>query len=164
MSIGRLAQQITEPIFVRHGMGHGEIAHAWAEIVGPDLARFCQPERLTRPGAGGGATLIVRAQGHRTLEVHYAAQEIIEGVNALYGYQAIARVKVVQAPPGSPPAPPGRQQDRTRRAAPAPPTGYPGIGSGALGAALWRLERGLAARQSGTPRPGGAAAAPLKQR
>lgn len=157
VSIGRLAETITAPIFSRHGLGHGELAHAWAEIVGPDLARFSQPERLTRPQGNTGATLIVRAQGPRTIEVHYAARQIIDGVNALYGYRMLDRIKVVAAPPGaqaSPAAPPGRQPARGRPPETMSPSGYPGIGSPALGTALARLEQGLTGRETGTAHTG----------
>ncbi|MFV2092531.1 MAG: DUF721 domain-containing protein [Hyphomicrobiales bacterium] len=159
VSIGRLAEAITAPIFSHHGMGHGEIAHAWAEIVGPELARFSQPDRLTRPRGDTGATLIVRAQGPRTIEVHYASQQIIEGVNALYGYRMLDRIKVVAAPPGKPAlttAPTAKRPTRNRNHAATPPTSFPGIGSPALGTALSRLELGLTGRedraeQSGYP-------------
>ena len=152
MSIGRLAQEITGPIFSRHGMGHGEIAHAWAEIVGPDLARYSQPERLTRARANTPATLIVRAQGPRTIEVHYASQAIIDGVNALYGYRAVDRIKVVAAPAGELTAP-GRQQSTSQNAGPAAPSSYPGIASEALAKALSRIEQGMRSSETGENQP-----------
>ncbi|MHA1545936.1 MAG: DUF721 domain-containing protein [Alphaproteobacteria bacterium] len=144
VSIGRLAQQVTAPIFADHGMGHGEIAHAWAEIVGPELAQFCQPERLTKSRANAVATLVVRVQGPRSVEVHYATPGIIEGVNALYGYRAVEQVKIVQAQPGAPTGQPSAQP--IARPPTAPPANFPGI-EGPLGNALARMERALALRQ-----------------
>lgn len=146
VSIGRLAQNVTAPIFSRHGMGHGEIAHAWREIVGDEMAAFCQPERLTASRANTPATLVVRVFGARAVEVHYASLAIIEGVNSLYGYQAVERIKVVQARPDARPQTAARQAPTTG-AEPAPAAGVPGIASTSLSAALSRMERGLAARE-----------------
>jgi len=99
-TIGHVAAEVTEAIFERHGLGHGEIAHAWPQIVGPELASACRPERLApaqkgqRGGTSPGGTLHVVACQTRAVDVHYAADRIIRGVNALYGHQLVAKVNV----------------------------------------------------------------------
>lgn len=97
-AIGHAAAQVTGSIFERHGLGHGEIVHAWPHIAGPDLARVCRPERIAPAHKGGhsraGGTLHVLASGARAIDVHYAAGRIIAGVNALYGRKVIGKINV----------------------------------------------------------------------
>jgi len=99
-TIGHVAAEVTGAIFERHGLGHGEIAYAWPQIVGAELASVCRPEALApaqkgqRGGTASGGTLHVVACQAQAVDVHYAADRIIRGVNALYGHQLVAKVNV----------------------------------------------------------------------
>lgn len=91
----------------------------WAEIVGEDTARLARPKdiRFARPragatkadaarGAGGrakavpeGATLVLEVMGPAALRLEMEKERIRERVNAVYGYAAIAAIKLVQVGP-----------------------------------------------------------------
>ena len=45
-----------------------------------------------------GATLVLRVDGARALDVQYRARQIIERINAYFGYAAVAELRIVQAP------------------------------------------------------------------
>ena len=45
-----------------------------------------------------GATLVLRVDGGPRLDVQYKARQIIERINAYFGYAAIAELRIVQAP------------------------------------------------------------------
>ena len=45
-----------------------------------------------------GATLLLRVDGARALDVQYKARQVIERINAYFGYAAIAELRIVQAP------------------------------------------------------------------
>jgi hypothetical protein len=101
-AIGAIAREVTGGAFQRHGLGTGEIAHAWREIVGAELAAMSRPERIAPPRKGGrsGGTLHVIATGACALDLHYASAGIVATVNAMLGHAAISSVTVRQAPPG----------------------------------------------------------------
>lgn len=68
----------------------------WAEITGPETARLCQPLRISYGRDGLGATLTVIASGAAAPMVQMNLPRIRERVNACYGYNAIARIRVTQ--------------------------------------------------------------------
>jgi hypothetical protein len=98
----------------------------WPTIAGGDLAQFTMPDKVIWPrrrqdeGQAGAApthqteaaTLILRVDGPRAIEVQHRADQIIERVNNYFGYRAIGALRILQAPvtrarPRSPsPSPP----------------------------------------------------------
>ncbi|VAW09993.1 hypothetical protein MNBD_ALPHA09-1630 [hydrothermal vent metagenome] len=153
-TIGHIAAQVTGGVFERHGLGRGEIAHAWPHIVGTQLAHVCRPERLAPPqkGARGGGkrvggTLHIVTSGAHAIDVHYAATRIIAGVNALYGHQIISRinVKTATAEDTSNAARHGAAAFRPSVAEPEDPMRFGDIRNTGLRHALARLEAGILA-------------------
>jgi hypothetical protein len=107
-------------------MGAKLMAH-WAEIVGPDLAGRAVPVKVGYSGKGLGATLTLLTTGPDGPVVEMQRERIREKVNAVYGYGAIARVRLTQtAPEGfaegratfaqAPPEPPPEPEDDGRAA------------------------------------------------
>jgi hypothetical protein len=106
-------------------------------------------------GGRPGGTLILRVDPARALDVEYRARQIIDRINAYFGYRAVETLKIVQAPlpktqvSKSSPAPsserpfPAQQQTAS---APALPADDP------LAAALARMEKSVLARQTARPR------------
>lgn len=71
----------------------------WEEVAGATIAAFCRPVDI-RYGKGAlGATLTVLATGATAPLVEMRKLEIIERVNACYGYNAIARLRITQTAP-----------------------------------------------------------------
>jgi hypothetical protein len=80
--------------------------------VGAELARSTAPERLkwrhlpegcedeagAQPAARSGATLILRVDGARALDVQYQARQVVERINAYFGYAAVSELRLIQAP------------------------------------------------------------------
>ena len=83
---------ITAPAMRRQGFARAEVLSRWAEIVGPELAAGCQPERLVFKRDGSGATLKVRVEAGLGPEIQHRSPAIIERINGYFGY------------PGGPPA------------------------------------------------------------
>ncbi len=94
---------LTERIFRRHGFAQAGILLRWPEIVGKELAALSLPERLSPPRSRGrpARVLTIRVGGGGALETQHLAPQIIERVNAFYGYEAVERIKIVQGPLGS---------------------------------------------------------------
>ena len=109
---------------------------------------MCAPERIAwprpqthadaEPGeTEGGAVLHIRVEGPQAIEVQHRSGEIIERVNRMFGFAAIAKVRILQAPL----ARRDRQTEARDRLAPAAPE--EGGDSADLASALSRLARGV---------------------
>ncbi len=105
--VGELVPTLMRPAFEKFGFPAAAILTDWAAIAGPELAAFTAPERLKWPRAAAsaegdasttGATLILRVGGARALEVEHLRSQLIERINASFGYRAVSEIRVVQAP------------------------------------------------------------------
>jgi hypothetical protein len=115
-ALAALLPKVAAPALRRRGFSAVEIVTNWTEIVGPALARETAPERLSFPqGARSGGTLHVRASGPIALELQHLAPVVIERINICFGYAAVARIAMIQAPV------PVRSGAARGRASPAPP-------------------------------------------
>lgn len=157
-AVGTYVPKLTHKAFEKYGFAAAALITDWAVIVGNEVARYTAPERLKWPRgveAGGdveegsegrpGATLIVRVEPARALDVQYKAQQLIERINAHFGYRAVAELRLLQAPL------PERTQraDEAQRLAP-PPCAAPEL----AGIADERLRRALADLKTGLMRRG----------
>lgn len=110
-AVGSYVPKLTHKAFEKYGFAAAALITDWAIIVGRDLAAYTSPERLKWPrgagaagdledGDGGrpGATLIVRVDPARALDVQYKAQQLIERINSHFGYRAVADLRILQAP------------------------------------------------------------------
>jgi hypothetical protein len=82
--------------FEAHGFAAADLASHWPEIVGPELARLCRPEKIVWPRQGGkaGATLHVLAAAGRSLDVQYQTPYLLERINTFLGHGAIGKIKL----------------------------------------------------------------------
>ena len=92
----------------------------WDEVVGPDLAAFTRPVRISH-GKGFGATLTLLVPGARAPLIHMQIDHIRERVNACYGFNAVSRIVLTQtAPTGFAEGQTPFQPRRARTASPDP--------------------------------------------
>jgi hypothetical protein len=94
------------------GFTSTEIIARWAEIAGPEIAAHSEPMKINWPRAIGEdtpepATLVLRVEGPAALEIQHLSAVILERVNRFFGWQAIGRIALRQAPlrRREPPAP-----------------------------------------------------------
>ena len=104
--LSQLAALVIDPVLRRRaGLGMA-VAARWPDIVGPALAGATVPGRIRwgrrpAPGERGApGTLVVLCSGAAALRVQHEADQIVERVNAAFGYDAIARIRVEQRPAG----------------------------------------------------------------
>ena len=151
-AVGAFLPKLTRAAFEKYGFSAATLLTDWATIAGEELAACSAPERLKWPRhaevcgvpdaqARGrpGATLVLRVDPARALEVQYGAAQLLERVNRYFGYRAVAELRVLQGPvsacAATPPAPPSR----TGGAAAAPAPELAAIPHEGLKAALTRL-------------------------
>ncbi len=103
----------------KHGVVLAELLRNWPSIAGP-VAGFTRPEALRRSrGADGGATLKLRVQPGRALELQHMTDALIARINGYFGHLAVERITFVQAPVtpvgrGSAETPPPPPDEETR--------------------------------------------------
>lgn len=93
-----LQTRIREASESRGYVGAKLLAH-WAEIVGPEIASRARPVKVGYSGKGLGATLTLLTTGPHAPVIEMQRERIREKVNAVYGFGAIARVRVTQTAP-----------------------------------------------------------------
>ena len=103
-----LLVNILKPAMQQHGLATSQLITRWAEIAGPDLASVTQPLRATWPrgddsgnlntGQPASGTLVLQVEPAFALDVQHEAQHILERVNALYGWKAMAKLSLRQGP------------------------------------------------------------------
>jgi hypothetical protein len=71
----------------------------WADIVGEDIARIARPIDVSYGRQGMGATLSVLTTGAQAPMLEMQKERLREKVNAVYGYNAIARIRITQTAP-----------------------------------------------------------------
>jgi hypothetical protein len=101
--MSRMMPEIAGKALGRKGLGYGKLVTDWAAIVGEEMAGFTQPMKLSFPrGERADATLTIDVIPARAIEIQHAMPQLIERVNAVFGYHAVARIKLVQRPPTRP--------------------------------------------------------------
>ena len=112
-SIGSLLPQITKKAMESYGFPAAAVLTDWSQIVGPEVAAFTQPERLRWPRRAeaadepslDGATLVVRVEGPRALELQHCIPQLIDRINSHFGFLAVTDIRILQAPIATSPKP-----------------------------------------------------------
>ncbi|WP_296516795.1 DciA family protein [Rhodopseudomonas sp.] len=102
--------------YARQGFAARELVTRWAEIAGAEVAAHSEPLKIQWPRPVEGqqqepATLVLRVEGPMALEIQHASDAILQRVNRFFGWSAVGRLALRQAPlshrPGKkPPAAP----------------------------------------------------------
>lgn len=100
MRASSAAKGLIRPALTKRGFAEPRILTEWDAVVGARIAALCRPVKLgyaSKQGMGG--TLTLGALGASALEVQHLTSQIVERVNAHYGYRAISRIRLVQMGP-----------------------------------------------------------------
>jgi len=98
--IGQQISRLTKRAFGRRGFADGVIIANWKSVIGDHLAELSEPERITYPqGKRAGGTLHLRiASGSIAVELQHLEPLLIERINGHFGYKAVDKVRLIQAP------------------------------------------------------------------
>lgn len=78
------------------GFAQSRLLTHWAEIAGPDAAAIARPVEVSYGRGGLGATLTLLTTGPNAPLLEMQKEQLRTRVNAVYGYNAIARVRITQ--------------------------------------------------------------------
>ena len=94
-----LLSSLLDPVARRRGLAETKLLTEWPTIVGPALAGRCQPIRLDRSTGLQGGVLVLHVAGSAALELQHSEVQILERINGFFGYPAVTRLRLIQAPP-----------------------------------------------------------------
>lgn len=101
--LGDLVGRTIADAFARQGFASTELVTRWADIVGPEVAAHAEPAKMQWPRRREGetpepATLVLRVEGPVAIEIQHLSSVIIERVNRFFGWRAVGRLALRQAP------------------------------------------------------------------
>jgi len=107
-AIGKHFSKVAEQAYARHGAAWAGLLSNWQTIIGQPLSDICLPEKISWPRQQSGqsetrsrhqkigGTLVMKVAYGRALEIQHTTPQIIDRINAYYGYQAISQIKIIQ--------------------------------------------------------------------
>ena len=78
------------------GFAQSRLLTHWEEVVGEDIASIARPVNVSYGRQGFGATLTLLTTGAQAPILEMQKEQIRAKVNAVYGYNAIARIRITQ--------------------------------------------------------------------
>jgi hypothetical protein len=98
-----LLKDVFSDAFAKQGFAARELVTRWAEIAGPEIAAHSEPLKMQWPRPVQGqpqepATLVLRVEGPMALEIQHASDVILQRVNRFFGWSAVGRLALRQAP------------------------------------------------------------------
>jgi hypothetical protein len=98
-----LLSDVFSDAYAKQGFAARELVTRWAEIAGADIARHAEPLKMQWPRPVEGqpqepATLVLRVEGPAALEIQHKSDVILERVNRFFGWSAVGKLALRQAP------------------------------------------------------------------
>jgi hypothetical protein len=116
--VGELLERCLSQTLARQGFASTELVTRWREIAGAEIAAHAEPIKIHWPrgphaDAAEPATLLLRVEGPSGIEIQHLSGVILERVNRFFGWRAIGKIALRQAPLS-------RRPRQTVAAAPSP--------------------------------------------
>ena len=98
-----LLKDVFSDAYAKQGFAARELVTRWAEIAGPHIAAHSEPLKMQWPRPVEGqpqepATLVLRVEGPMALEIQHSSDVILQRVNRFFGWSAVGRLALRQAP------------------------------------------------------------------
>ncbi|MBV9530714.1 MAG: DUF721 domain-containing protein [Bradyrhizobium sp.] len=111
-----LLGEVFSDAYAKQGFAARELVTRWPEIAGAEIAAHAEPLKMQWPRQVQGqpqepAILVLRVEGPTALEIQHRSDIILERVNRFFGWHAVGRIALRQAPlsrrerPNLPPTP-----------------------------------------------------------
>jgi hypothetical protein len=98
-----LLSDVFSDAYKKQGFAARELVTRWAEIAGPEIAKHTEPLKIQWPRPVEGqpqepATLVLRVEGPAALEIQHSSDTLLERVNRFFGWSAVGKLALRQAP------------------------------------------------------------------
>ena len=80
----------------KRGFAQSRLLTQWVEVAGEEVAAISRPVEISYGRGGMGATLTVLTTGANAPMLEMQKEQLRARVNGIYGYNAIARVRITQ--------------------------------------------------------------------
>lgn len=103
-TLTELLSGVLEPVLARKTGMKLDLVRAWPEVIGPEFSKVTRPEKINWPRRKGDedafepGILLVACEPSAALFFQHQQSQLIERINMYFGFQAIARVKILQKP------------------------------------------------------------------
>lgn len=81
------------------GFSQSRLLTHWSEIAGESIARIARPVEISYGRQAMGATLTLLTTGAQAPMLEMQKEALRERINAVYGYNAISRIRLTQTAP-----------------------------------------------------------------
>ncbi len=103
VALSTLTSGVFAESFAKQGFASAELVTRWTEIVGEEVSAHAEPIKMQWPRPAEGeaqepATLVLRVEGPAAIEIQHLSAVILERVNRFFGWQAVGRIALRQAP------------------------------------------------------------------
>ena len=101
--LAELTSEFLADAFKKQGFASTELVTRWKDIAGREIAAHSEPIKLQWPREVNGepaepATLVLRVEGPAAIEIQHQSAVILERINRFFGWQAVGRIALRQAP------------------------------------------------------------------
>jgi len=98
-----LLSDVFSDAYAKQGFAARELVTRWADIAGAEIAAHSEPLKMQWPRPVEGqpqepATLVLRVEGPMALEIQHSSDVILQRVNRFFGWSAVGRLALRQAP------------------------------------------------------------------
>src|SRR5438046_10540877 len=98
-----LLSDVFTDAYAKQGFAARELVTRWADIAGPEISAHSEPLKMQWPRPVEGqpqepATLVLRVEGPAALELQHSSDVILQRVNRFFGWSAVGRLALRQAP------------------------------------------------------------------
>ncbi len=98
-----LLSDVFSEAYAKQGFAARELVTRWGEIAGPEIAAHSEPLKIQWPRPVEGqqqepATLVLRVEGPMALEIQHSSDAILQRVNRYFGWSAVGKLALRQAP------------------------------------------------------------------
>lgn len=81
------------------GFAQSRLLTQWSEVAGAEIAEIARPVEVSYGRGGFGATLTLLTTGPHAPVLEMHKDKLRDRVNRVYGYKAIARIRITQTAP-----------------------------------------------------------------
>ena len=82
-------------ILKKGGHNYSTIINNWSELVGKEISKLCYPKSIKTNKELEKGTIILNVIHGSEIEVEYSKKNIIDKINAFFGYEFVKQVKLI---------------------------------------------------------------------
>ncbi len=100
MALAGAVRKVARPILGRQGFLEADLIDRWEEVAGPSLSQVSLPQKVVfaRGETQQGSLHLLVSSGAAALALQHAEPQILERVNAFFGWRAVSRLVLAQGP------------------------------------------------------------------